>query len=82
MVLVQVYFVHRKDETKARKKVETEKLGHRGRTGKESDPIGHVSRSVLFARGSVRLFPEGSIAIHRHHRGTSGGDENAKEQKQ
>lgn len=48
-VPVQDFCIHRKDETKARKRVETEKLGHRGRTGKESDPIGHVSRSLAAA---------------------------------
>lgn len=50
----------------ARKKVETEKLGHRGRTGKESDPIGHVSRSFVrsLARSRQRPVSGGSIAVH------------------
>lgn len=54
------------DETKCEKKVETEKLGHRGRTGKESDPIGHVSRSFVrsLARSRQRPVSGGSIAVH------------------
>lgn len=50
----------------ARRKVETEKLGHRGRTGKESDPIGHVSRSFVrsLARSRQRPVSGGSIAVH------------------
>lgn len=59
---------HRKNRMKqsARRKVETEKLGHRGRTGKESDPIGHVSRPFVrtLARSRQRPVSGGSIAVH------------------